>query len=351
MENLPSFETAILIVAVGFVGACCGSLINVVIYRLPIMLERQWLNECLGYLREWLFELKIPLPQAPPSPYVKSEEKPLANDLDDLPITEESQPVLPSAQFPWINDERRRTMVDLLHRLEDDPSINPPTPFNLALPPSHCPFCQTSILWYHNIPIFTWLLLRGRAACCGAKISARYFWVEALATFMCLTAFWFFGATWLFLFTCIFLLMLLALSGIDWEKRLLPDQLTLPLLWIGLIFNALGGFVPLSQAVIGAVVGYGILWGLYMGHRLITGREGMGFGDFKLTAAFGAWLGWQAIPLILFIAAMIGLIGALFTLRVRGNPRQEPIPFGPALCLAAAITLFFGGGILNWLGI
>lgn len=338
---MTSVESIILFVTVAFIGACFGSLINVVIYRYPKMMEREWLSECLGFLREYLFDKKIPLQ---PKPLPVNQDKSVNDEAISSPIT-------PSEPFPWIDSPQDQKIITLIQEIEEAQKNKfSDETFNLSIPRSHCPTCHAMIPWYRNIPLFTWLSQFGRAHCCGTKISSRYFLVEVAGAALTTLAIGHFGLTVQGGLAAIFLLMLLTLAGIDWETRLLPDSFTLSLMWIGLLVNLYPFFAYLPDAVIGAAAGYGVLWLLYQTHHIITGREGMGFGDFKLTAAFGAWLGWKSLPIILVIAAVIGIIGALSTFRVRGNPRAEPIPFGPSLCIAATIYLFYGHQIIFWLG-
>lgn len=217
-------------------------------------------------------------------------------------------------------------------------------PYNLAWPPSHCPHCETPLRWFHNLPLVSWLALRGRSACCRQPIALRYPLLEGAMGL--LTAFLFlrFGLTAEALALLFLTGTLLALAAIDGEWQLLPDTLTLPLLWLGLLGAVLGWTPALraSDAIIGAAGGYLSLWSLYWGHRLLTKREGMGFGDFKLLAAGGAWLGWQALPQVALWAAASGLAYAL-TARLRGrlDPGQA-LPFGPFLAAAIWLTAVFG---------
>ncbi|KFK91774.1 MULTISPECIES: A24 family peptidase [unclassified Serratia (in: enterobacteria)] len=256
---------------VGLLGAIVGSFLNVVIYRLPVMLERRWQQESL-------LQLAQPLPEPLPR-------------------------------------------------------------FNLLLPHSCCPHCQQPVAARDNIPLLSFLWLKGKARCCGAAISWRYPLVEAATVLLFVLAAlaWplgmpLFGA-W------IFLSVLLALAVIDHHTQLLPDVLTLPLLWGGLLLNLQGTFVPLEQATIGAMAGYLCLWSLFWLFKLATGKEALGYGDFKLLAALGAWLGWQALPQVILLAAGSGL---LFTLLQRGLARQDlsqPLAFGPWLALAGAVNM------------
>jgi leader peptidase (prepilin peptidase) / N-methyltransferase len=245
-----------------------GSFLNVVIYRLPAMLQRQWEREAR-------------------------------------------------------------------HILHGDDGIGPAAePFNLVVPRSRCPECQAPITAWQNVPVVSWLVLRGRCARCGASIPVRYPLVEALTALCSLLVLAVFGFTWLGLAALIYTWVLLVLTFIDYDTQLLPDQLTLPLLWLGLITNVMGGFVTPTDAIVGAVGGYLFLWATYWGFKLITGKEGMGYGDFKLLAAIGAWLGWQVLPATILVAAVVGLIYAVMTSLTGRRGKAQPIPFGPFLAIA-----------------
>ena len=253
-------------------GLCVGSFLNVVIDRLPIMLQRQWRVHALETL-----------------------------------------------------------------------SIQPPqaAPFNLALPRSHCPACGTVVKTVHNIPVISWILLKGRCANCRARIPVRLPAVELAGALLAAAVIAVWGIQWVALAYYVFLMMLLASALIDAETTLLPDQLTLPLLWLGLLIApAFTGTPTLFDAVAGAVVGYVSLWLVYWAFRLVTRREGMGYGDFKLMAAIGAWLGWQTAPAVILIAATLGLAYAVVRILRRTATRRTPIPFGPFLAIAAAAVLF-----------
>lgn len=214
-----------------------------------------------------------------------------------------------------------------------------PTRFNLFLPRSCCPHCQSTIACYHNIPLLSWIWLRGRCYHCRQRIGWRYPLVELAAALSggWVALYWPPGATALALALCAWLLI--ALMVIDIQHLLLPDVLTLPLLWLGLLVNLRGELVPLSDAVLGAASGYLSLWLLYWGFKLTTGKEGLGYGDFKLLAALGAWCGWQRLPLVLLWAALLGIV-AIILLRLTGRAgRSDPLPFGPCLALAGWWTL------------
>lgn len=211
--------------------------------------------------------------------------------------------------------------------------------FNLAVPDSHCPSCGHAITALENVPVFSWLLLRGRCSACRAPINARYPLVELITLVLSVIVLMQFGFSPLGYAACLFTWILLAATMIDYDTMLLPDQLTLPLLWLGLIVNLSLGYTPLDSAIIGAVAGYLLLWTTYWGFKLITGKEGMGYGDFKLLAALGAWLGWQMLPAILLIASISGLAWALVQMLMKNMRREDPMPFGPYLAVAGWLAL------------
>ncbi|MGL4468747.1 MAG: prepilin peptidase [Aeromonas hydrophila] len=258
-----------------------GSFLNVVIHRLPIMLEREWQAEYLGYFNP-----------------------------ETLPQQEE--------------------------------------PYNLMVPRSACPHCGHAITAMENIPLLSWLWLKGRCRACQAPISARYPLVELLTALLSLVVAATYPPGWGLLAALLLTWVLVALTFIDLDKMLLPDQLTLPLLWGGLLFNLTGGFVPLADAVIGAMAGYLVLWSLYWAFKLLTGKEGMGYGDFKLLAALGAWLGWQALPIVLLLSSLVGAFIGIGLILLRNHHQNKPIPFGPYLAIAGWIALLWGDTITRW---
>ncbi|HEV2219369.1 MAG TPA: A24 family peptidase [Casimicrobiaceae bacterium] len=262
------------------VGLCVGSFLNVVIHRLPKMMERDWRTQCAEM------------------------------------------------------------------RGEPVPREDPPT-YNLAVPRSACPGCGHRIGALENIPVASWLALRGRCSACGAPISSRYPLVEALGGLLAAYAIWRFGATWKGLGACVMLWTLVALTFIDFDTQFLPDNLTLPLLWAGLIANLFGVFVPLADAVVGAVAGYLALWAVYWVFKLIRGKEGMGYGDFKLLAALGAWLGWQMLPLIVLLSSVVGAGIGLMLIAFKGRDHSVPLAFGPYLAIAGGVALFFGPALVR----
>jgi len=262
------------------VGLTVGSFLNVVIHRLPIMLERSWKLEFQSYF---------------------------ANETDAAPVKAEV--------------------------------------YNLAKPDSTCPSCQHKIRAWENIPIISWLWLRGKCSQCKNKISIRYPLVELATGLVSLIIANHFGFSWLCLAALLFSWMLIAMTFIDIDKMLLPDQLTLPLLWQGLLLSIPGWFVNSHDALIGAAVGYLSLWSLYWAFKLLTGKEGMGYGDFKLLAALGAWVGWQYLPVIILLSSCVGAIIGIAHLYAQGKDQTNPIPFGPYLAIAGWITLLYGQDI------
>ena len=234
---------------------------------------------------------------------------------------------------------RRQWRMHALETLCIEPP--PASPFNLATPRSHCPACGSVVKVLHNIPVVSWLALRGRCANCRAPIPVRLPAVELAGALLAVAAIAVWGFHWIALAYYIFLVVLLASALIDAETTLLPDQLTLPLLWLGLLAAAVFEATPtLLHAMTGAVTGYLSLWLVYWAFRLITRREGMGYGDFKLMAAIGAWLGWQTAPAVILIAAVLGLAYAVVRILRRTATRGTPIPFGPFLAIAATAVLF-----------
>jgi leader peptidase (prepilin peptidase)/N-methyltransferase len=259
-------------------GLMIGSFLNVVIYRLPLMMDREWRVQCHEFLD-----------MAPPPP---------AKDAFAV--------------------------------------------FNLAKPGSHCPHCKKAIGVGENIPVLSYLLQGGKCKHCAAPISARYPLVEIVTGLLSMLVAIEFGFTWLTLATLVLTWALIALTMIDFDHQLLPDDITLPLLWLGLLVNTQGWLVPIDAAVWGAIGGYGLLWTVYWLFKLVTGKEGMGFGDFKLLGALGAWLGWQALPQIILLSSLVGAVVGIGLIVVRGRDRNVPIPFGPYLAAAGFIALIWG---------
>ena len=273
-------EAHVAVIAALVVGLCVGSFLNVVIHRLPKMLERRWRADCA--------------------------------DLGGQPVP-------------------------------DEPA------YNLVVPRSACPACGHRISAVENIPLVSWLALSGRCRACKVRISARYPLVELLGGILAAAAIWRFGATAQGVAACALLWTLLALTFVDIDTQYLPDDLTLPLLWGGLVANLAGLFVPLQEAVVGAIAGYLVLWSIYWLFKLIRGKEGMGYGDFKLLAALGAWLGWKALPLIVLLSSVVGAVVGIALILFKGRDHQVPLAFGPYLAAAGAIALFHGAGLTRFL--
>lgn len=220
-------------------------------------------------------------------------------------------------------------------------------PISLSHPGSHCPGCGVAIKPWQNIPVFSWLFLRGRCAQCGMGISVRYPAVELITGILSGLAAWQFGFGIEALSALALIWMLVALAGIDIDTQLLPDSITLPLLWLGLAVNLFAVWTPLSSAVIGAMLGYGSLWSVYWLFKLVTGKEGMGYGDFKLLGALGAWFGWQAVPLMILLSSFVGAALGIAILLSKRQGRDTPMSFGPYLAGAGLLTLFYGDTLIT----
>jgi leader peptidase (prepilin peptidase) / N-methyltransferase len=232
-----------------------------------------------------------------------------------------------------------------------DGSLQALPAFGLARPASRCPACGHRIRWYENIPVVSWLALRARCSACGTRIPARYPVVELLTGALFAAVGWRIGAQPLALMWCAVVAVLLALSAIDWDTTVLPDALTLPLLWAALVAAALGWSQPLPEALWGAVAGYGSLWSVYWLFKLATGKEGMGYGDFKLLAALGAWLSWQAILPIVLAASVLGAVVGLVLKATGGLREGRFVPFGPFLAGGGVAVLLIGlPTVLEWMG-
>jgi leader peptidase (prepilin peptidase)/N-methyltransferase len=271
MLEVPTETLAIL---AGLLGLCIGSFLNVVIHRLPRMMEREWQMQCADLRGE------------------------------TTPATE---------------------------------------PLSLARPGSRCPDCGRKIRPLENIPLLSYLLiLRGKCAGCGKAISLRYPLVEALTGVLSAAAVWHFGSGWPALGALLLTWALIALTFIDFDTQLLPDSITLPLLWLGLAFNLDASFTDLESSVLGAMAGYLILWSIFWLFKLATGKEGMGYGDFKLLAALGAWLGWQMLPAIILLSSVVGAIVGVLLIVLTRRGHNIPIPFGPYLAAAGLIALYWG---------
>ena len=282
------------------IGLLVGSFLNVVIYRLPLMMEREWGQQC----RELLA----------------------------------SDDALTTADAP------HSATADVI---PNDTTIDSAEPFNLAVPRSRCPNCNHQILATENIPVISWLLLKGRCSNCANPIPKRYPLVELATGLLSTLIALHFGFSPLMLLVLLLTWVLIALTMIDFDHQLLPDSLTLPLLWLGLIVNSFGLITDLQSALWGAVIGYLVLWSIYWAFKLITGKEGMGYGDFKLLAALGAWMGWQSLPLIILLSSVVGAALGILLIALKGRDHQQPMPFGPFLAIAGWITLLWGPVIID----
>jgi leader peptidase (prepilin peptidase)/N-methyltransferase len=320
VQILQTNHTALMALA-GVLGLLVGSFLNVVIHRLPIMMEREWRRQC--------DELSAPAAE---------HDSPIGMDRTVQGTLEVAGDA---------------GSADTAIASADAPIAQEPT-FNLITPRSRCPACEAPIHAWQNIPVVSYLLLHGRCAACGVHISRRYPVIELISGVLSAFVAWRFGFSWPLLAALLFTWSLIALSGIDIDHQLLPDSITLPLLWLGLLISlAYVGRAPFSipvdptQSIIGAAAGYLSLWSVYHLFRLLTGKEGMGYGDFKLFAAFGAWFGWQMLLLIILIAASVGAIVGIALIILRRHGRDVPIPFGPYLAAAGWIALMWGPQLIE----
>ena len=285
MNNISAFfitYPAVFPWVAGFFGLVIGSFLNVVIHRLPVMLERKWRSQC--------------------------------------------QEILGTDKKTSGTSER----------------------YDLIVPGSRCPHCGHEITALENIPVLSFLWLRGKCSACGKAISWRYPLVELLTGILTAAVAWYFGYGLAALAGMALTWSLIALSFIDYDRQLLPDDITLPLLWAGLLLNVFAVFTPLMSAVIGAAGGYIFLWLVYQFFKLATGKEGMGYGDFKLYAVLGAWLGWQSLPLIILLSSLVGAMVGITFILFFGHDRRMPIPFGPFLCVAGWIALLWGDTLTRY---
>jgi leader peptidase (prepilin peptidase) / N-methyltransferase len=285
LDLIDAFQSQLwfYLATVFIVGLMVGSFLNVVIHRLPIMMEADWKQQCLEFLHP------------------------------------------------------------------DQAASAPPSPrYNLVVPRSACPHCGHKITALENVPVISYLALRGKCSNCKAPINARYPAVELLTGLLTLAVAWKFGVSVQAISAIAFTWALIALTFIDADTTLLPDDITLPLLWAGLLVNAFGLFTSLSAAVFGAVAGYLVLWSVFWLFKLTTGKEGMGYGDFKLLAAIGAWLGWQMLPQVILLSALVGAIVGVIGIVVYGREKGAKIPFGPYLAAAGFIALLWGPQINAW---
>lgn len=229
----------------------------------------------------------------------------------------------------------------------EEPEIYDPPPPGIVVERSHCPHCKTPLSWYENIPLFSWLVLRGKCRHCKAPISPQYPLVELLTALLAMASVWRFGFGWQGFGAVLFSCYLVALSGIDLRTRLLPDQLTLPLMWLGLIGSLDNLYMPAKPALLGAIAGYVSLWLVWWLFKQVTGKEGMGRGDFKLLAAIGAWVGLNGVLPTLLLSSVVGAVIGSVWLATQGRDRATPIPFGPYLAIAGWIVFFWGPQIID----
>jgi len=279
VQYLAANPTVLLIVS-GLLGLAVGSFLNVVIHRLPKMMERDWRSQC-------------------------------AEILDGVTAPTQQQA------------------------------------YNLVVPRSRCPNCEHQITALENVPVFSYIALRGRCASCGWRIPLRYPAIELLTALLSVIVVWRFGFSIQAGGALLLTWALVALSFIDFDTQFLPDSITLPFLWLGLAFNVAGIYTTTQASVIGAIAGYLTLWSVFHLFRLVTGKEGMGYGDFKLLALFGAWLGWSALPLIVLLSSMIGAAFGVAMIALRGHDKNIPIPFGPYLAIAGWIALMWGTELVD----
>lgn len=229
----------------------------------------------------------------------------------------------------------------------EEPELYDPPPPGIVVERSHCPHCKTALSWYENIPLFSWLVLRGKCRHCKAPISPQYPLVELLTALLAVASVWRFGFGWQGFGAALLSCYLVALSGIDLRTRLLPDQLTLPLMWLGLIGSLDNLYMPAKPALLGAIAGYVSLWLVWWIFKQVTGKEGMGRGDFKLLAALGAWVGLSGVLPIILISSVVGAVIGSIWLAIKGRDRATPIPFGPYLAIAGWIVFFWGQQIVD----
>lgn len=275
-------NTDIFLLSVFLLSLLVGSFLNVVIHRLPIILTNEWTSDCREFLSE----------------QTKTEE-----GKEDKPVEV----------------------------------------FNIATPRSQCPNCQHKITAIENIPIISWLFLRGRCSSCHKKISIRYPLIELSTALFSILVAYTFGVQWFTLAALVLTWSMISLALIDFDTQLLPDNITLPIMWMGVLMSLLSiSPISLEDSVIGLLLGYLSLWSIYHLFKIITGKEGMGYGDFKLLALLGAWLGWQSLPLILFLSAVVGSIVGISLILFLGRDKNIPIPFGPYLASAGFISLIWG---------
>ena len=301
--DLFASSPALFIGSVFVLSLLIGSFLNVVIHRVPIMLNREWQTQAKEILTS-----------------SNSDSEPTAYDRKEVP-----RDSLQPTAFPK---------------------------YNLIVPRSACPHCGTLITAAQNIPVISYVFLGGKCAKCKAPISIRYPIVELTTAVLSATVAWRFGFQWYTAAALLLTWTLIALTFIDFDTQLLPDNITLPLVWIGLLlslWHSADGSLPVdpSTSIVGGIAGYMSLWSVYWLFKLVTGKEGMGYGDFKLFAAFGTWLGWQMLPLIILLSAFTGAVVGITLIVARGSDRNTPIPFGPYLAAAGWIALMWGENLVE----
>ncbi len=290
LSNNPDFFVGVVF----FLGLIFGSFFNVVIYRVPVMMQLEWLENAREFLKQ-IFK------------------------LETLP-----------------------------NELQSHPQDLPKQPFSLSKPSSTCPKCGHAIRWHENVPLVSYIILKGKCSRCKTSISLRYPIIELVTGILSAIVAWKFGFSWETAAGIVFTWTLICLTMIDFDHQLLPDQITLPLLWLGILVNMTGLFASLNDAVLGAMVGYLSLWSIYWLFKLLTGKEGMGYGDFKLLAALCAWMGWQALPLIVLLSSLVGSVVGISLIVIKGRDRNIPIPFGPYLAAAGWIAFFWGDSLIYY---
>ncbi len=283
--NYLAAEPYAVLFVVGILGLIVGSFLNVVIYRLPIMIQREWRKECAELLN------------------VSSVSSPKEDNKEENEV------------------------------------------FNLNQPRSRCPHCKHQITALENIPILSFIFLGGKCRHCHENISIRYPIIETLSAILAIITAWHFGFSWALLGALALTWALLAASVIDFDHQYLFDNITLPLLWLGLLCNLFGLYTDITSSVIGAMAGYLLLWSVYWLFKLFTGKEGMGYGDFKLLAVLGAWMGWQSLAVIIFMSSFVGAVVGIMLIILRGHDKNIPIPFGPYLAAAGWISFLWGDSI------
>jgi leader peptidase (prepilin peptidase)/N-methyltransferase len=293
MLHVLQTNSGFFLVVTGILGLLIGSFLNVVIHRLPVMMEKSWRQQCEDFLAD----------NSPP------------------------------------NDQADRTTS--AKATADNQSAK----YNLVTPRSNCPHCGHQITALENIPVFSYVILKGKCSACGHRISLRYPIIEAVTAILSLIVAWKFGFSWQTAAALPLTWALIALTMIDFDKQLLPDDITLPLMWLGLVLAMFGIFTDAHASIIGAAAGYLSLWSFYWIFKWLTKKEGMGYGDFKLFAALGAWFGWQLLPVIILLSSLVGAVVGISLILFLGRDKNVPIPFGPYIAAAGWIAMIWGHDI------